>query len=209
LRFDSRIGHVNLLAGGHGLVVAENSCGKYTAAKSCVTAFRDKGLGRAVWRKTVPGWVLTLHARASTLYVGGQFSKVGGHPRSNLAALALDKTGKLLSFAPEIPLPVSALAQTDYGLVFGTSPFRVGSNAPYFFGAEALGAVSPDGSLLPWTMEFPANAAPLHINDTAALTQNFQVGELTPVPGGLVARGIFSWIGPNDATAPGSLVWLR
>ena len=211
LRFDSRIGHVNLMTGGHGFVVTENSCGKGVGrpAKSCVTAFRVDGVGRPVWRKTLAGVVLALHATASTLYVGGQFSSVAGHPRSNLAALALDKTGKLLSFAPQVPLPVSALAQTDYGLVFGTNPFRVGSGTPYFVGAEALGAVSPDGTVLPWAIGFPPNTAVLSLNDTAALSVNFLVGELTPVPGGLVARGDFSWIGPDENPAPGTLVWLR
>ena len=173
MRFDSRIGHVNLMAGGHGFVVAENSCGKGVGGpqKSCVTAFRVGGVGRAVWRKTLPGVVFALQRPASTLYVGGQFSSVAGHPRSNLAALALDKTGRLLSFAPEVPLPVTALAQTDYGLVFGTNAFRAGSSAPYFVGVEALGAVSPDGSVLPWTMSFPPNAVPLYISDTAALSR--------------------------------------
>jgi hypothetical protein len=211
LRFDSRIGHVNLMAGGHGFVVTENSCGKGVGrpAKSCVTAFRVDGVGRAVWRKTLPGVVLALHATASTLYVGGQFSSVAGHPRSNLAALALDKTGRLLSFAPEVPLPVSALAQTDYGLVFGTNAFRTGSGAPYFVGVEALGAVSPDGTVLPWAMSFPPNAVPLYLSDNAAQSENFLVAELTPVPGGLVARGDFSWIGPDEDPAPGTLVWLR
>ncbi len=211
LRFSSRIGHVDLMAGGHGFVVAENSCGKGVgpAAKSCVTAFRVGGVGRAAWRRTVPGVVLALHTTASTLYVGGQFSSVAGHSRSNLAALALDKTGRLLSFAPEVPLPVEALAQTDYGLVFGTNPFRAGSSGPYFVGTEALGAVSPDGTVLPWTMSFPPNAAPLYVSDTAALSENLLVADLTPVPGGLVARGDFSWIGPDDDPAPGTLVWLR
>ena len=160
LRFESRIGHVNLMSGGQGFVVAENSCGTYTVAKSCVTAFRAGGVGRPVWRRTVPGWVLALRATASGLYVGGQFSAVEGHPRSNLAALALDTTGKLLSFAPEIPLPVASLATTDYGLVFGTNAFRVGSGGPYFLGVEALGAVSPDGSSPPVDDELPAELRP-------------------------------------------------
>jgi outer membrane protein assembly factor BamB len=211
LRFDSRIGHVNLMAGGHGFVVAENSCGKGVGrpAKSCVTAFRVDGVGRAVWRKTLPGVVLALHATASTLYVGGLFSSVAGHPRSNLAALALDKTGRLLSFAPQVQLPVAALAQTDYGLVFGTNAFRVGSGAPYFVGVEALGAVARDGSVLPWAVSFPPNPVPLYPSDPAAQSGNFLVAELAPVPGGLVARGNFSWIGPADDPAPGTLVWLR
>ena len=209
LRFESRIGHVNLMSGGQGFVVAENSCGTYTVAKSCVTAFRAGGVGRPVWRRTVPGWVLALRATASGLYLGGQFSAVEGHPRSNLAALALDTTGKLLSFAPEIPLPVAGLASTEYGLVFGTDAFRAGGSGPYFDGVEALGAVSPDGTLLPWTMSFPPNAVPLATSDTTALAENFLVAEITPVPGGLVARGDFSWIGPADDPAPGALVWLR
>ena len=206
LPFKSRIGRVNLLAVGHGLVIAASDCG---ATSACLTAFRVGGIGRPVWRTSIKGTVSALRASGSTLYVGGQFSSIDGQLRTNVAALALDKTGRLLDFAPQLPQPVTALARTSYGLVIAANAFGAGSTGPYFVGAQALGAVSADGSVLPWWIAFPPNDVPLSASGTAALAGNFSVAELVPVPGGLVARGDFSWIGPPDDPAPGSLVWLR
>jgi hypothetical protein len=58
-------------------------------------------------------------------------------------------------------------------------------------------------------VSFPPNPVPLYPSDPAAQSGNFLVAELAPVPGGLVARGNFSWIGPDEDPAPGTLVWLR
>jgi outer membrane protein assembly factor BamB len=209
LRFDSRIGRVHLLALGHRLVLAERSCDQGDVATACITAFRAGGNGRAVWRRSIEGRVLALQAKASTLYVGGEFSSIDERSRMNLAALALDDKGTLLDFAPQAPATVTALALTDYGLVFASYAFGAGTSGPYFVGAQALGAVSPAGDVLPWRMTFPPNDVPLSTSDTAALAGNFLVEHFAPVPDGLVARGAFSWIGPADNPAPGGLVWLR
>lgn len=209
LRFVSRIGHVNLMAGGNGLVIAENDCTDGGTTTSCLTAFRVRGFGRPAWRARVEGSVSTLRASSTTLYVGGQFSGVDGQPRTNLAALALDEKGRLLDFAPQLPLPVTSLVRTSYGLVIAADAFGAGSSGPYFVGAQALGLMSADGSVLPWWVAFPPNDVPLSVSGTAPLAGNFSVSELVAVPGGLVARGDFSWIGPADDPAPGSLVWLR
>jgi outer membrane protein assembly factor BamB len=209
LRFDSRIGRVSLMALGHRFVLAERSCDQDGVTTACITAFRARGIGRAAWKQSIEGRILALRTTASTLYVGGQFSGIDGQPRTNLAALALDNKGKLLDFAPQIPNTVTALAPTDYGLVFASNAFGAGSNGPYFIGAQALGVVSYAGDVLPWQMTFPPNDVPLSASDTAALAGNFAVGHLAPVADGLVARGDFSWIGPADSPAPGSLVWLR
>jgi outer membrane protein assembly factor BamB len=209
LRFDSRIGRVSLMAVGHRFVLAERTCDQTGVKAACITAFRVRGSGRAVWRRSIEGSVLALRAKASTLYIGGQFSGIDGQPRTNLAALALDHKGKLLDFAPRVPTTVTALAPTAYGLVFATNVFGTGTSGPYFVGAHALGAVSYAGDLLPWQITFPPNDVPLSPTDTAALAGNFAIGHLAPVPDGLVARGDFSWIGPADSPAPGSLVWLR
>lgn len=207
--FESRIGHVNLMAVGHRLVITENTCSESGITSACLTAFRVGGAGRPMWRQSIEGTVNVLQTSASTLYVGGQFSSVEGQPRTNLAALALNQSGTLRKFAPEISLPVTALAPTDYGLVFATNAFGAGSSGPYFAGAQALGAIAANGDVLPWQLTFPPNDVPLSSSDTAAAAGNFSVGHLTRVPGGLVARGNFSWIGPADNPAPGSLVWLR
>ena len=209
LRFDSRIGRVSLMAVGHRFVLAERACDQDGVTAACISAFRVRGIGRAAWRRSIEGSVLALQAKASTLYVGGQFSGIDGQPRTNLAALALGNEGRLLDFAPQVPTTVTALAPTDYGLVFATYAFGAGSNGPYFVGAQAIGAVSPTGDVLPWRMTFPPNDVPLSTSDTAALAGNFLVERFATVPDGLVARGAFSWIGPADNPAPGSLVWLR
>jgi outer membrane protein assembly factor BamB len=209
LRFKSRIGHVHLMALGNHLVIAESTCNASGVTSACISAFRVGGGGQALWRRSIQGTVYALQTKASTLYVGGQFSSFGEQPRTNLAALALNQSGTLLDFAPPIWLPVTALAPTDYGLVFATSAFGAGSSGPYFVGAQALGAVAANGAVLPWRMTFPPNDVPLSPSDTAAVSGNFAVGHLEPVPGGFVARGNFSWIGPADDPAPGSLAWLR
>jgi hypothetical protein len=195
------------MALGRGHVFAESSCpGKGT--RTCLTAFRVRGAGRRVWRRSINGTVSALATGRNILFVGGQFSSVDGHPRHNLAALAVDKTGKVLGFKPNIQLPVTALAVCDTGIEFATDAFGPSSTGPYFVGAPAIDAVYWDGSFLPWQIDFPPNDVPLSASDTAALAGNFSVDELTPAPGGTVARGDFSWIGPADNPAAGSLVWL-
>jgi outer membrane protein assembly factor BamB len=209
LLFQSRIGRVRLMAAGHRLVLAESSCNAGSGTSACVTAFRIRGDGHAVWRRSFGGTIAALGARTSTLYVGGEFSSVDGQPRSNLAALALDGSGTLLDFAPLVPLPVTALTPTDYGVAYATNAFAAGSNGPYFLGAQALGAVSPDGELLPWEMSFPPNDVPLSPRDVAAQAGNFWVKHLVAIRDGLVTSGDFSWLGPGNGPAAGNLAWLR
>ena len=130
LPFKSRIGHVNFLAFGNRLVIAESDCPVGGARGACLTAFRVGGTGQPVGRRSIKGRVFALQPKDSTLYIGGEFSHFAGQPRTNSAALTLDKKGKLLDFAPNVPLAVTALASTAYGLVFATNPF--GNTAPYF-----------------------------------------------------------------------------
>ncbi len=209
LPWTSRIGRVKLLALGRGHVYAESACPVKGTTGACLTAFRVRGVGRRLWRKSIDGPVFALATGGATLFVGGQFSSVAGQPRQNLAALAVDRRGTVLDFSPDIPLPVTAIGVTDNGIAFATDAFGAGSSGPYFVGAQALGAVDWDGSVLPWQLTFPPNDVPLSASDTAALAGNFSVEDLASAPGGLVARGDFSWIGPPDDPAPGSLVWLR
>jgi hypothetical protein len=209
LPFKSRIGRVSLMAVGRRLVLAQSTCNTESGASACVTAFRVRGEGHAVWRRSIGGTVVALRAKGSRLYLGGEFSSLDGKPRSNLAALALDGSGSILDFAPRVPLPVTALAPTDFGVAFATNAFGSGSSGPYFLGAQALGAASPDGEILPWEMTFPPNDVPLAPTDMAAEAGNFSAKHLTSVRGGIVASGNFSWIGPGNGPAAGSLVWLR
>jgi trimeric autotransporter adhesin len=208
LPFTSRIGHVNLMAVARRLVLAESNCGANGVTSACVTAFRVKGSGHAVWRQSIDGTVSALGVKASTLYVGGRFSSVDGQPRTNLAALALDGSGTLLDFAPQVQLPVIAVVPTDYGLIFATYAFGAESS-PSFIGAQALGAASAAGGGIPWRIDFPPNDIPLSTSDTAAEAGNFAIEHLAAVRGGLVASGDFSWIGPDVDPAAGSLVWFH
>jgi outer membrane protein assembly factor BamB len=207
VRFKPPIGHVNLLAVGHRLVLAESSCNQSGHTASCVTAFRVRGQGRAVWRQAIKGTVSALQADGSRLYIGGACGQC--RQPAILEALALDRSGALVHFAPLVPLPVSALARTGYGLVFATNAFGNGSTGPYFVGAQALGAITADGEVLPWQMTFPPNDVPLSATDFTGGAGNFAIGHLAVVPGGLVASGRFSWIGSTDDPASGTLVWLR
>jgi outer membrane protein assembly factor BamB len=172
-----------------------------------VSALRTGGNGRTLWNQTVEGGnvpiVFALQTDGSTLYVGGRFTQVGGQARTNLAALALDRSGGLLDLAPQIPNQVMALARTDYGLVFSTMTL-----GPTWIGTQALGAVSPDGQVLPWQIAYPPSDVILSDRDSGGVL-NVSVDHLAVVPGGLVAGGGFSWIGPADNPTPGALVWLR
>jgi outer membrane protein assembly factor BamB len=205
--FKPRIGRVQLLAVGHHLLLAEGGCTQRGHTASCVNAFRVAGQGGVVWRQSIRGTVFALQADGSKLYVGGACGQC--KRTAILEALALDRSGAVLKFQPHVPLPVSALARTDYGLVFATNAFGNGSSGPYFVGAEALGAVTPGGDVLPWQTTFPPNDVPLSPTDYTVGAGNFAIGHLAAVPGGLVASGSFSWIGTADAAAPGTLVWFR
>jgi len=207
--FAPKLGHVNLLAVGQGLLLAENSCDhSYTNAYSCVTAFRVSGRGHALWRQSLKGRISALEPDGSTLYLGGAVRKCENCSETALlAAVQLDRSGALLDFHPDVTQPVSALAVTDYGLVVATS--GLAGAGPYFVGEPALTAVSPGGQVLPWQIAFPPNDPTISPFDINGIVENYAVTQLVPVPGGLVAGGSFSWIGPPDNPAPGSLVRLQ
>jgi outer membrane protein assembly factor BamB len=206
--FKYRVGHVSLLTVYHRRLLVVSSCNQSGQTYSCVTAFRSRGVGRAVWKQSIKGKIAALQTAGSTLYVGGTCVHCPQPPI--LDALALDRAGAVLSFSSKVPLPVIALTRADYGLVFAVDAFGAGSSGPYFVGTQALGAVSSaDGEALPWRVDFPANGVPLSTRDNTAGAGNFEVAHVAPVPGGLVASGGFSWIGPADDPAPGTLVWLR
>jgi hypothetical protein len=181
--------HVATLAVWHNLLLVGGDQG--------VTALQLSNAGRPLWNRPVQGervpTVFALQTSGSTLYAGGRFSRIDGRPRTNLAALALDQSGAPLNFAPQIPNQVMALATTDYGLVFSTLTLE----GQWGVGEQALGAVSPGGQLLPWQISYPPSDEGAYLNHLAS------------VPGGLVATGLFSWIGPLDNPAPGGLAWLR
>jgi hypothetical protein len=196
--FRPRIGEVNTLAVWHATLLAGGSEG--------VTGFRLSGGGAVRWRQAIGGGpvplVFALATNGSTVYVGGRFERIAGQPRTNVAALTLQRAGALLPFAPEVSQPVFALVVTDAGVVFGALA------GPTFRETKALGAVSFAGDVLPWGLTLPPSDVALSARDYGGAL-NVLVDQIVAVPDGLVARGGFSWIGPEDNSAPGGLVWLR
>jgi hypothetical protein len=196
--FRPRIGVVNTLAVWHATLLAGGSQG--------VTALRLSGDGHVRWRRPIAGGpvplVFALATKGSTLYVGGRFERIAGQPRADLAALALDRAGALLPFAPKMAQPVFTLAVVGDELVFGDLA------GPIFRENQALGAISLAGAVLPWGLSLPPSDVPLSPRDYGGAI-NVVVDRIIAVPGGLVARGDFWWIGPPDNPAPGGLVWLR
>ncbi len=149
------------------------------AAGPSVIALPIGGNGRHdLWHQSTNDSIFVLATRGTILYAGGRFSRIGGQPRNNLAAFALDRGGALLAFAPALPPTVEALAP-------------VGADVVYSSTAHALGAVSENGKVEPW-----------HIDGHG------WVNAILPVPGGLVVAGVFSWLGPAGHQAAGGIAWL-
>ena len=196
--FRPRIGVVSTLAVWRATLLAGGNQG--------VTAFRVGGDGHVRWRRAISGagvpLVFTFATKGSTLYVGGRFGQLAGQPRRNVAALALGRAGAVLPLAAKVLQPVFALAVVDDGLVFGAI------GGPAFRDTQALGAISFAGDVLPWGLSLPPSDVALSPRDSGGPI-NVLVDQIVAVPGGLVIRGDFWWIGPQDNSAPGGLVWLR
>ncbi len=114
----------------------------------------DTGEVRA-WRADVAGTVhaLALSADGRTLYVGGDFTHIGGVARNHLAALDTTlETENVLDWNPDPDAPVRALALSEDGLVlYAGGDFTVwnaGGDAvsrPYLAALDSF-----SGTLLPW-----------------------------------------------------------
>jgi hypothetical protein len=149
------------------------------AAGPSVIALPLTGTGRtALWHSSTNGAVFALAMRGSTLYAGGRFTRIAGQTRSNLAALALDRRGSLLPFAPPVQPTVQALASVGADLVYSST-------------SRMLGAVAPTGALEPWQVPGDGYAS-----------------AIVPAPGGLVVTGNFTWLGPVGHQAAGGVAWL-
>ena len=173
---------------GAGGVLAVRGRTLLLAEPSGVAAFSVDGDGRhQLWRTPVRGTVKAFATSGATLYIGGRFSRVSGKDRSNLAALALDRRGALLPFAPAVTQEVGALAPLRGVLVYGAA------SLPPPAWHQALGAVSPDGTILPW--RFDARSAV----STAS----------RPSPAGSPSAGSFDWLGPTGHQAAGRFGWLH
>lgn len=152
-------------------------------------AFPAGGDGRhELWRRQTDDEVFAFAIRGTTLYAGGNFSRVSGRPRRSLAAFALNRHGALLPFAPAVPIAVWALAPYGADLVFGGEDIDVQSR-------QVLGAVAWDGRLEPWRVDVPPGGG--------------SVERIAPLPGGLLVAGTYNWLGPAGQQAAGGIGWLR
>ena len=181
---------LNMASGGPlggGGVLTVNGRTLLVSEPSGVAAFSVDGDGRReLWRRPVKGPVKAFATSGATLYLGGRFSQVDGQPRTNLAGLALDRRGALLSFAPTVTQEVGALAPLRGVLVYGVA------SLPPPAWRQALGAVAPDGTILPW--RFDADGS---------------VDFVAPFSGGLAVAGTFDWLGPTGHQAAGRFGWIR
>ena len=87
------------IGGKFGHVLDTNGQVAYTADNLAVMTQNGVGLNMA---PDVNGMVWDLWVEGTTVYIAGDFSSVGGQPRSNLAALD-GQTGALLPFSPSSP----------------------------------------------------------------------------------------------------------
>jgi outer membrane protein assembly factor BamB len=190
IRFASHV--LNTAPGGAlsaGGVLAVRGRTLLLAEPSGVAAFSVAGDGRhELWRRPVGGTVRAFAMSGATLYLGGRFTQVGGKARSNLAGLALDRRGALLPFAPAVTQEVGALAPIRGVLVYGVAALPI----PRQVWHQALGAVAPDGTILPW--RFDADGS---------------VDCIVPFSDGLAVAGSFDWLGPTGHQAAGRFGWLR
>jgi hypothetical protein len=149
------------------------------AAGPSLIALPIDGNGRHdLWHDSTNNSIWALAIRGTTVYIGGRFNQVDGQPRSNLAAVALNRHGALLPFAPTLTPIVEALAP-------------VGTDLLYSNWAQALGAISENGEIEPW-----------HVDGDGTATA------IISVPGGLIVGGSFSWLGPPGHQATGGIAWL-
>ena len=88
----------------------------------------------------VAAYVYALAAIGNTLYVGGDFSAIGGQPRRNLAAIDV-VTGSALSWDPQPDGLVWSLAVTDNLVYVGGGFTRMGLSP-----CSGLAAISPAGT---------------------------------------------------------------
>jgi hypothetical protein len=154
-----------------------------------VIAYAAHGDGRhELWRRSTDSFVFAFSRRGSTLYAGGNFSRVARRRRTNVAAFALDRHGALLSFAPRVPIGVETVALFGSDLIFGGEDTE--SQSP-----QALGAADLDGTLEPWRFDGPPGA--------------FHTVHVAKVGSGLFVGGDFDWLGPPGNQAAGGLAWLR
>jgi len=122
--------------------------GRGEVARSYLAALSARTGGLLAFGPAIDGPVtaLSVSPNGRTLYVGGQFSHVGGTARDNLAAFSIS-TGALTSWAPAASGKVLSIAPSPAG-----SQIYIGGAFGELDGQRRTfaGAVTPAGSLLAW-----------------------------------------------------------
>ncbi|QNG37268.1 PKD domain-containing protein [Geodermatophilaceae bacterium NBWT11] len=149
-------------------------------------------------------WSLATSPDGRTLYVGGEFTRVGTATRNRIAAFDT-ATGALTSFAPSVSGVVKAIAATSSAVYFGGTVSAVGSTS-----RSRLAAVSPAGTLLPWAPVpgvGPTDGNSLPNNPTRNAQTSNEVKSIVVTGGGsqVVVAGHFYTLNNQPASGVGAL----
>lgn len=96
------------------------------------------------WNPDVDGTVFAIEVVGSTVYLGGNFTSVGGQARKNLAAVST--SGALLPWAPSASGTVRVIEEGPNGNLFVGGAFSKIDGK----GRNRVAEITPDGSLVDW-----------------------------------------------------------
>jgi hypothetical protein len=168
--------------GTDGRVVTRNRLAAVDAASGALLAW-NPGADRTVYAMAVSG---------STVYVGGDFTRVGGAARSRLAAVAAGGTGAVLAWNHRADRQVRALAVSSSRLYAGGQFGAVDGAARSRLAAFSLASGALDGA---WR---PAADGPVHALRVGLSGTRVYVAGLFTRLGGDPAR---AYLGAVDAAS--------
>ncbi|MDW8255126.1 MAG: hypothetical protein RMM58_14715, partial [Chloroflexota bacterium] len=136
------------------------------------------------WNPNADSSVSALAVSGSTVYVGGDFTQIGGQPRNYLAALDA-ATGTLLPWNPNANWTVRALAVSGSTVYVGGDFTQIGGQP-----RNRLAAFSTTtGDLLPWNPNANGTVLAITVSSTALDVG----GVFTRIESGNVHAGFASW----------------
>lgn len=138
--------------------------------------------GVVAWEPRAGGQVRTIAPTGSSVYVGGQFTSVGGFRRDNLAELSLS-TGQLTSWKPSANAPVRDIVVRGGTLYAGGQFTTIDGVARSRFAAVS----TTTGELASWRADADAT-----------------VHALTVTPSGVVLGGAFTTVSDGTTVHPRS-----
>lgn len=132
------MGQPSMVAGGYGVyaAAADGQGGWYIGGDfGAVMGVRRQGLahilaggGLSEWNPGANDVVYTLAVVGSTIYVGGNFTTIGGQPRNRIAALDAT-TGAATDWNPNADRPVWSLANSGSTIYAGGNFAEIGGHA--------------------------------------------------------------------------------